>query len=64
MSITLPTDLAEWVTLHAKPQNVTARQLVIEAIRYYQQAGIDDRSQITKAISEGTPKVKTGRYEG
>ena len=63
-SITLPADLAEWVTLHAKLQNVTVRQLVIEAIRYYQQAGTGDRSQITKAISEGTPKVKTGRYEG
>ena len=63
LSITLPTDLAEWVCLRAKLQNVSVEQFVIEAIRYYQQVGLNDQSQITKAIAEGTPTLKTGRYE-
>ena len=63
LGITLPTDLAEWVCLRAKLQKVAVEQVVIEAIRYYQLAGIEDRPQITKAIAEGSPTVKTGRYE-
>ncbi len=64
LMITLPKDLANWVNLHAKLRRLTAAELIIEAIWHYRESGIDDQSKITKAISEGTPKVKTGRYEG
>ena len=63
LSITLPADLAEWVSLQAKLRRLTATELVVKAIWHYRDSGLDARLQITKAISKGTQELKTGHYE-
>ena len=64
LSITLPADLAEWLGRQAELRSLTAAELAGEAIQHYRDSSFEARPQITKAISEDTPKTKTGRYEG
>ena len=64
LSIILPADLAEWLGRQAELRSLTAAELAVEAIQHYRDSRFEASPQITKAISEGTPKTKTGRYEG
>ncbi len=63
LTITLPPDLAEWVSSQAKLRGLTASELMTEAVRHWREAGVRKRPRITKAISDSTSELTTGRYE-